>query len=291
MPVTVAGTFAYTSTAGSLLGAGAGQSEAVTFTPTDTSDYTTAATTVTVNVAPATPTVSVNAVNVIYGTALANGQLTGTASWTDGGQSVTVAGTFTYTSAAGSVVGAGTGQSEAVTFTPTDANDYTTAATTVTVNVAQATPTVSVNAVNLTYGTALANSQLAGAPPGPSAGNPRRWPALSLTPAPPAAWSGWAPARVELSLSLPRTPTTTRQSAQPRPSTSPATPTVSVNAVNLTYGTALANGQLSGTATWVVGGNSVTVAGTFAYTSAAGTVLGAGNGQSEAVTFTGHGHE
>ena len=65
-----------------------------------------------------------------------------------------------------------------------------------------------------------------------------------------------------------------------------ATPTVSVNPVNITYGTALANSQLSGTATWTVGGNPVTVPGTFTYTSAAGTVLGAGNGQSEAVTFT-----
>ena len=38
----------------------------------------------------------------------------------------------------------------------------------------------------------------------------------------------------------------------------------------ITYGTALANGQLSGTATCTVGGNSVTVPGTFTYTSAAG---------------------
>jgi hypothetical protein len=53
--------------------------------------------------------------------------------------------------------------------------------------------------------------------------------------------------------------------------TSPATPNVSVNPVNLTYGTALANSQLSGSATWTVGGNPVTVDGTFRYTSAAGT--------------------
>ena len=34
------------------------------------------------------------------------------------------------------------GQSEAVTFTPSDSTDYTTASSTVTVNVGQATPTV-----------------------------------------------------------------------------------------------------------------------------------------------------
>ena len=53
---------------------------------------------------------------------------------------------------------------------------------------------------------------------------------------------------------------------------SQATPTVSVSPVNITYGTALSNTQLSGTASWTVGGNPVTVTGTFTYTTAAGTV-------------------
>ena len=65
---------------------------------TDTTDYTTASATVTMNVAQATPTVvSVNPVNITYGTALANGQLSGTAVWTVNGSPITVAGTFTYT--------------------------------------------------------------------------------------------------------------------------------------------------------------------------------------------------
>jgi hypothetical protein len=66
---------------------------------------------------------------------------------------------------------------------------------------------------------------------------------------------------------------------------SPATPTVSVNPVNIAYGTALSNSQLSGTATSTVGGNPVTVAGTFTYTCAAGMVLNAGTGQSEIVSY------
>jgi hypothetical protein len=55
-----------------------------------------------------------------------------------------------------------------------------------------------------------------------------------------------------------------------------AAPNVSVSPVNLTYGTALANGQLSsGSATWTVGGLTVIVAGTFSYTTP-GLVLGSG---------------
>ena len=66
-------------------------------------------------------------------------------------------GTFTYTTAAGTVFGAGTGQSEAVTFTPSDSTDYTTASTTVTVNVAQAgTTTALSSSMNPTvYGQAV----------------------------------------------------------------------------------------------------------------------------------------
>ena len=53
-----------------------------------------------------------------------------------------------------------------------------------------------------------------------------------------------------------------------------ATPTpVTVNPLTLTNGAALANSQLSGTADWTVNGQSVSVPGTFSYTSAAGTVL------------------
>ena len=110
-----------------------------------------------VTVSPATPTVSVNPVNITYGTALSNTQLSGTATWTVGGNPVTVTGTFTYTTAAGTVLGAGTGQSEAVTFTPSDSTDYTTASTTVTINVAQAgTTTALSSSMNPTvYGQAV----------------------------------------------------------------------------------------------------------------------------------------
>jgi hypothetical protein len=171
---TVAGTFTYTSAAGTVLNAGAGQSVAVTFTPSDSTDYTTVSTTVTVNVAQATPVVSVNPVPLIYGTPLANSQLSGTATWTVNGQAISVPGTFSYASP-GTVLNAGTGQSVAVTFTPTDSTDYATASGTVSVTVAPAATTtsaVTLSSVTAVYGqpvtlsATVSNTQTAATPAG-----------------------------------------------------------------------------------------------------------------------------
>ena len=75
-----------------------------------------------------------------------------------GGSPANVAGTFTYTSAAGTLLGAGNDQSESVTFTPSDSTDYSAVTTTVIVNVAQASSTtVQVTDASGTYnGTAFA---------------------------------------------------------------------------------------------------------------------------------------
>ena len=110
----------------------------------------------------ATPNVSVNPVNITYGTVLANSQLTGSATFTVNGTLVNVPGSFSYTAADGTLLDGGNGQPEAVTFTPNDNTDYNNASTTVIVNVAKASASVSVNPVSITYGTALANSQLSG---------------------------------------------------------------------------------------------------------------------------------
>src|SRR5208282_221922 len=267
-----------------------GQCEAVTFTPSDITDYTTTSSTVTVNVGQATPTVSVNPVNITYGTTLANGQLTGSAIWTVNGSRVTVPGTFTYTSAAGTVLNASaSGQSEAVTFTPSATTDYTTASSTVTVNVAQATPAVSVNPVNITYGTALANGQLSGSAIWTVNGSRVTVPGtFTYTSAAGTVLNASASGQSEAVTFTPSATTDyTSASSTVTVNVAQDTPVVSVNPVNITYGTALANGQLSGSAIWTVNGSRVTVPGTFTYTSAAGTVLNAGHsGQSEAVTFT-----
>ena len=107
---TVAGTYAYTPAAGTVLTAGP-QTLSVTFTPTDSGDYTTATATVTLTVNKATPTITwANPAAIPYGTALSATQLDA---------SSTVAGTYVYTPAAGTVLSAGS-QILSVTFTPTD---------------------------------------------------------------------------------------------------------------------------------------------------------------------------
>jgi hypothetical protein len=124
----------------------AANSFSFTVTATDRNGFT-ASQAYTLTIAKATPAVSVNPVNITYGTALANGQLSGTAS---------AAGTFTYTSASapGMVLSPGNNQSEAVTFTPTDSTDYNPVSTTVTVNVARATLTVTADNKSRYYGAA-----------------------------------------------------------------------------------------------------------------------------------------
>ena len=147
----IPGTFAYTPAAGTVLTAGT-QTLNVTFTPTDTTDYTTASKSVTLTVNQATPTVNwATPAAITYGTALSATQLDATAG---------IQGTFAYTPAAGTVLTAGT-QTLNVTFTPTDTIDYTTASKSVTLTVNQATPTVNWAApAAITYGTALSATQL-----------------------------------------------------------------------------------------------------------------------------------
>jgi hypothetical protein len=159
---TVAGTFTYTSAAGAVLNGGNGQMVSVTFTPADTVHYATVTTTVTVNVAQATPSVIVNPVSITYGTALADSQLTGTASFTVGGSPVVLTGTYTYTSAGGTVLGASaTSYNEAVTFTPADSTDFAPVSTTVSVTVAKADPTLTwANPAPILATTALSDTQL-----------------------------------------------------------------------------------------------------------------------------------
>jgi O-glycosyl hydrolase len=147
----VPGTFTYSPAAGAVPKAGA-QTLSVAFTPTDTSKYTSASASVTLTVTQATPAVTWTApAGITYGTALSATQLDATSS---------VAGTFVYSPAAGQVLAAGN-QSLSVTFTPTDATDYTTAAASVTLAVSKVTPAITWTApAGITYGTALSATQL-----------------------------------------------------------------------------------------------------------------------------------
>ena len=138
----VPGTFAFTtpSTAPS---AGT-QSESVTFTPNDSTDYASATSTVSVLVNKATLTVTWPTASAItYGQPLSSSTLSG--------GSASVAGTFTFTNPA-TVPTAGT-QSVSVTFTPADTTDYNsvTSSSAVSVQVYVATTTITLSNLVQTY--------------------------------------------------------------------------------------------------------------------------------------------
>ena len=149
----VPGTFTYSPSEGTVLGAGV-QTLETTFTPTDAIDYVSGGqvqTYLTVN--QAIPNLSWTIPDPIsYGTALASTELDAIAE---------VAGTFTYSPAEGAVLGTGV-QTLTATFTPSDAIDYASGGqvqTYLTVN--QAIPNLSWTTPDpISYGTALSSTQL-----------------------------------------------------------------------------------------------------------------------------------
>src|SRR5439155_9965465 len=145
------GTLVYTPAAGTLLPVGT-NTLLVTFTPTDTTNHSSATQTVQLIVTPSAPVITwSNPVDIIYGTALSATQLNATAS---------VPGTLVYTPAAGSIPAAGT-DTLSVTFTPTDTTNYSTVIKTVTLTVTQAAPVITwANPPSIVYGTALSATQL-----------------------------------------------------------------------------------------------------------------------------------
>ncbi len=139
----VPGALAYTPAAGTILVAG-NDTLSVTFTPTDSIDYTPVTKSIQLTVNQATPVITwANPASIVYGTALSNIQLDATAS---------VDGKLVYTPPAGTELMVGP-QQLSVTFTPTDLVDYTTVTKTVSLNVTQATLTVAANNFSRLYGT------------------------------------------------------------------------------------------------------------------------------------------
>ena len=255
----VAGTFVYTPAAGTVLSAGS-QTLSVTFTPTNTADYSTVTATVPLTVNTVKPTVTwATPAAVVYGTALSAAQLDATAS---------TAGTFVYSPAAGTVPAAGS-QALSVTFTPTNTTDYNSATATVTLAVNKATPTIAwATPSAISYGTALSAAQLDAT--ASTAGT------FVYSPA-----AGTVPAGGSQALSVTFTPTNTTDynsaTATVTLTVNTAAPTITwATPAAITYGTALSATQLDATAS---------VAGTFTYSPASGTVLSAGS-QTLSVTFT-----
>lgn len=262
----VPGVFTYTPAAGTKLDAGNSQVLSVAFTPNDTANYNNVpVTTVSINVAKATPTVSwSNPADIVHGTLLDATQLNATAS---------VPGAFTYTPASGAKLNAGNSQLLSVSFTPTDAINYSAVAnTTVLINVSKATPTVTwANPAGIVYGTALGAAQ------------------LNATASVPGAFTYTPAAGTQLSagnnqvLSVSFTPNdTSNYNGVPITTVSidvsKATPTITWNSPSaIVYGTALGAAQLNATAN---------VTGQFIYTPAAGATLNAGASQVLSVSFT-----
>jgi hypothetical protein len=269
----IQGTLTYTPASGTVLGVGSHTLTAV-FTPTDTADYTTATASTTITVTQATPAITwADPTSIIYGTPLGAAQLDATAN---------IPGTFTYSPAAGAILGAGS-RTLSVSFTPNDATDYATATATVTIGVARAAPTVAV-AGGGTYdgapipATATVAGVVAGLDSSPAASLEGVAPALTyyaggaeLSGAPTAAGTYTVVA------AFPGSPDYAAATAQ-------ATFTIAQAASSLTwpapapivFGTPLGDAQLDATAN---------VPGHFVYTPAKGTILGAGT-QTLSVTFT-----
>ncbi len=147
----VAGTLTYTPAPGAVLAAGT-QTLNVKFVPTDSTDYMAQSAFVSLVVEKATPVVNwATPTAITYGTGLSATQLNATSS---------VAGTYQYIPALGTVLIAGT-QTLTVNFTPTDLVDYLPRQTTVTVQVKKATPVVTWAApAAISYGTPLSATQL-----------------------------------------------------------------------------------------------------------------------------------
>ena len=255
----VGGTFTFTTTSTSPSAGTAAQG--VTFTPTDTTNYTSTTTTANVTVAKATPTLTWATPSAItYGTALSATQLNASGS---------VAGAIVYSPASGTTPSAGT-QTLTATFTPADTANYNTASGTVSLVVGKATPTVTwATPSAITYGTTLTATQL-NATSSLAAG------AITYSPA-----SGTTPSAGTQTLTATFTPTDTANYNTATVTVSlivnKATPAVTwATPSAITYGTALSATQLNATAS---------VAGTFAYSPASGSIPSVGT-QTLSATFT-----
>ncbi len=257
----VPGTFVYTPPAGTVLSGGT-QTLSVTFTPTDTTDYTTATVTTTITVSKVVPTVTwATPAAISYGTALDSTQLNATAS---------VPGTFVYSPAAGSVQGGGA-RTLSVTFTPTDTTDYGTVKASVQLQVNPSTPTITWTPTPLSSGAALTTSQL-------NAKATFNGAAVSGTYVyTPAAGTVATPGQTLSVTFTPASAVAANFTTATASVTLQGAPTITwAKPAAITYGTPLSNTQLDATAS---------VPGTFVYTPGLGTVLGVGT-QTLSVTFT-----
>jgi hypothetical protein len=206
-----------------------------------------------------------NPADIIYGTALGDGQLNATAS---------VPGVFVYNPAAGTILNAGNGQTLSVGFTPADTTNYNNASANASLNVLKATPTVSAVGGTFTYDGAAhaANGSVVGVgSPGENLGTPN------------FTYNGEAAAPVNAGTYNVAASFAGNSNYNPASNTATitinkATPVVNWNTpADIIYGTPLSSTQLNA---------SANVPGTFTYTPAQNAVLFAGSAQPLLAAFT-----
>ena len=145
----VPGKFVYTPQSGTVLSAGT-NTLTVSFTPTDTTNYTTPTTaTASITVTQVTPTITwSNPTDLVYGTKLSSAQLDATSS---------VPGSFTYIPPLGTVLSTGT-HTLTTSFKPTDTVEYTTASATASINVI--TPVQKINQITTSIQNLITSGKL-----------------------------------------------------------------------------------------------------------------------------------
>lgn len=234
-----------------------------------TATFATSNGSVTQSVGKATPVITwANPADIAYGTLLSATQLNATAS---------VPGTFDYSPAVGAKLNAGSAQTLGTTFTPTDAAAYNTATKSVAINVTKVNQTITFAAlapknfgdadfsVSATATSNLAVTFAAGAGSSCTISGTT----VHIT----GAGSCSVVASQLGDGNYNAAPSVTQSFAVTK-----ATPVLAwANPSDINYGTALGAAQLNATAS---------VPGTFAYTPAAGVVLGAGTAQPLSAAFT-----
>lgn len=259
----VPGTFTYSPAAGTVLNAGAHVLTA-RFTPDDPNYSSDGIVNTAIDVSKAAPVLNwPQPAAIVHGTPLGGAQLNATAD---------VAGSFSYSPTAGTVLNAGASQTLTATFTPADSGNYSSGSVTATIDVSKATATVTAAGGTFTYdGQAHPATGSVTGLDGVSLGTPSF--SYNGSAAPPVAAGSYAVVA------------TFAGNANYESASATATITIGKASVVLTwnqpaaivYGTPLSAAQLNA---------SSSVPGTFAYSPAAGTVLAAGSGHALTATFT-----
>jgi YD repeat-containing protein len=268
----VAGAFAFTPAAGTILDAGSAQPVAVHFTPADSRNYNAADMTRTIDVAKAKQSLTwATPAAIVYGTPLSATQLNATVQVVGPAP----AGALSYAPAAGTILDAGAAQT--LTVTADETRNYEKATKSVTIDVAKAKQSLTwATPAAIVYGTPLSATQLNATVQvvGPA-------PAGALSYAPGAGTILDAGAAQTLTVTADETPnydkatkSVTIDVAKAKQSLTWSGPTTIV------YGTPLSATQLNATVQ-VVG---PAAAGALSYAPASGTVLDAGPAQTLTVT-------